>query len=1071
MPLMPQLIPIKFTDGINQKVDSKTLEIPTLLELINGVKKKQNRISKRFGYDILSTEIEGGGNIEAGEALGIFQDELNLYTGTKLYSYSSAIRKWKDKGNIVSVIAETKPLIRNNYQQSNISSNTIDNVSIYAWEDSRGGVRYSVYDQSDGTILVNDESIEATGARPRILTFGSYFLIFYTKSSDTSLRYRLIAKTTPTSIGISTAVTADMNAVPNYDCVTIGTKIFFVYYDDTSTISLRTIDEDFAVSSVTVITGTASRALAIISDESQNAWIAWSDGTDVRVTVRNFIITELLAPTVLEAASGDVINITGTVSETIGTFWYEVTNADTSKHLISTNTMTLAGLAGTAAMFKRSVGLASKAFVYNDVSYIGTIYESTYQASYFVISEDGSIVAKLNHNVGGVLVNNNCLTEVSVISDTTFLFSAQVKTRLESENNVLFSLKGVSSSTLDFSNNNKFQNAELGQLLIAGAVLQSYDGVSVNEHGFNLYPENLSSQILNHGGSMADGTYQYTGTYEWTDNLGEIHRSAPSTPAHSVVIATPSNKTWTNANVSTGSDTITITAHGFYTGMQFRVTTAGTLPTPLVVATDYYVIKVDDNTIKVATSYANAVAGTAINLTAAGSGTSTVVVTVAGTSSVIVTFPTLRLTAKTQVRCVLYRTESLGLEFRRVTSVTSPTLSDPTVDSVTFTDTNSDASIISNDLIYVTGGILENIAPPACSLITTYKDRMFLLDEDGVLWYSKKWAKGYPVEFNDSLVINPSAAGGRVKGLGVIDSNFILQKLQKVESFAGEGPDDTGNGVDYGAPQEVTSDTGGDNPNSIASTADGLVFKSPKGLYQINRSLQSNYIGANVEDYNDLLITSSASLPKANQIRFVTDDNIAMIYDYFFNQWSTFSNHSAQDTAIWNNKFLMLRSNGEVWQESDSYQDGDQAIPLTVTTGWISLAGLQGFQRIWRMFVMGEYKSPHKLRVSVGYDFNTEYEQVAIVDVNDVYIISTWGEEGPWGVEPPVWGGEFPFYGFEFHLTRQKCTSIRFKFEDDQNSLESFGEGLNLSSITLQIGLKQGLNKMQSKNRFGTEAA
>lgn len=53
------------------------------------------------------------------------------------------------------------------------------------------------------------------------------------------------------------------------------------------------------------------------------------------------------------------------------------------------------------------------------------------------------------------------------------------------------------------------------------------------------------------------------------------------------------------------------------------LTTTGTLPAPLTLATPYYLIFVDTNTIRVATSVANAIAGTYIDITTAGSGTHT----------------------------------------------------------------------------------------------------------------------------------------------------------------------------------------------------------------------------------------------------------------------------------------------------------------------------------------------------------------------------------------------------------------------------------------------------------------
>lgn len=70
------------------------------------------------------------------------------------------------------------------------------------------------------------------------------------------------------------------------------------------------------------------------------------------------------------------------------------------------------------------------------------------------------------------------------------------------------------------------------------------------------------------------------------------------------------------------AETIAIPDHGFYTGTKVAATTAGTLPTGLS-ATNYYVIRVDASTIKLATNLVNANAGTAVNITAEGTGVHT----------------------------------------------------------------------------------------------------------------------------------------------------------------------------------------------------------------------------------------------------------------------------------------------------------------------------------------------------------------------------------------------------------------------------------------------------------------
>jgi Flp pilus assembly protein TadG len=72
------------------------------------------------------------------------------------------------------------------------------------------------------------------------------------------------------------------------------------------------------------------------------------------------------------------------------------------------------------------------------------------------------------------------------------------------------------------------------------------------------------------------------------------------------------------------NDTLTAAGHGMQTGDgPFRLSTSwyGSLPSGLSAYTDYYAIKVDDNTIKLATSAANASAGVAVNFTSNGSGT------------------------------------------------------------------------------------------------------------------------------------------------------------------------------------------------------------------------------------------------------------------------------------------------------------------------------------------------------------------------------------------------------------------------------------------------------------------
>lgn len=91
-------------------------------------------------------------------------------------------------------------------------------------------------------------------------------------------------------------------------------------------------------------------------------------------------------------------------------------------------------------------------------------------------------------------------------------------------------------------------------------------------------------------------------------------------------------KDFVDGDVNVSTEVISETAHGYLTGLKGQLTTTGTLPVGLSLATDYFIIRVDANSYKLATSRANAEAGTAVDITsAAGGGTHTFTPTAGGT--------------------------------------------------------------------------------------------------------------------------------------------------------------------------------------------------------------------------------------------------------------------------------------------------------------------------------------------------------------------------------------------------------------------------------------------------------
>ena len=90
-----------------------------------------------------------------------------------------------------------------------------------------------------------------------------------------------------------------------------------------------------------------------------------------------------------------------------------------------------------------------------------------------------------------------------------------------------------------------------------------------------------------------------------------------------IVSANPSAKSFLPADVDVTANSILETAHGYTTGVKGALTNSGgALPGGLS-ATDYYLIVVDVNNYKFATSQNNALAGTAVDITDQGTGTHT----------------------------------------------------------------------------------------------------------------------------------------------------------------------------------------------------------------------------------------------------------------------------------------------------------------------------------------------------------------------------------------------------------------------------------------------------------------
>lgn len=1007
MALRKQLVPVSMDGGLDSKTDEKLVLPGRFPVLRNAVFTTGRRLTKRNGYTALGTGVVGSSEaITAGSWLGTFQDELLAQLGTssgqQLFAYTASSDEWVAKGTLTPLTISTEPVIRNDSQQRLADLAVDGGVAVYAWEDGRGGVRATALDQATGTPLVGDTEMDGSGGRPRCIAFSGQIFVLYAIPGSNTIKARRLSPANPTSFDSAVTLATDLHGSnSHFDVYEFGTHAVYVWNTNSASIKAAYLRRDgtvgasiYGLPGPTSVAEVAENCLGLVCHQAnRQVYVYYHNTTD---GVRGFVLAEDfatdLSPTTIDSTTAtDMVNIAGTLDgTTLRVFWEETHASDAWRRKVHTNTLTLAGSAGTAEVLARSVGLATKAWTDNGNTYVGVVHDSTLQATVFIMNLEGCVVGKVLPGLSGGVTSKASLPRVAALADNMYRVPLRLKTRFVSEDvksfankdqSVTYSLTGIATCKLDFSNNAAFLTGQLGEKpIITGGVLVNYDGISATEHGFHLFPENISLSQSASGGSMSDGTYEYIVVWEWTDNRGLLHRSAPSVP---------------------------------------------------------------------------------VSITVNGGGSS---------QKVTVTIPTLRLTEKRSPRdnvvAAVFRTEDAGTVFYKVSSISSPTTNDPTTDTITHDDTLADASITDNEVLYTAGGVIEHIAPPAASIVVTGKNRVFImgLEDENLIWFSKEIHDGEGAAFSDALIIRVDPNGGAITGGAVLDDKVVVFKQRQIFVFAGDGPNATGQQGSFSAPERITSDVGCNNRHSIVNTPTGLMFQSEKGIYELGRDLQVRYVGADVQGFNDLSITRAVLAADANQVRFATSSDTCLVYDYFYGQWSTFTGHAAAYAVNWQGRYTFLRTDGQVRQESPGFfKDVNAGYRLEAETAWLQVAGLQGFQRVYKALVLGNYLSDHRLKVGVAYNFQPGFAETHVINAGNIIDATYWGSDSYWGESSP-WGGvEDGVYQFEVRPNRQKCQSIRFRFEDlvESDPKESY----NLVGLSLLVGLKPGLHRVATSKR------
>lgn len=1007
MAIQKQNVDISFAQGLDLKTDPFRVQAGKFLALENTVFGVDGLLQKRNGYDEL-TQVSDECN-----TLTTFGETL-ISLGSSLQTFSPILNTWTDKGDTANISFESSSVFSQISHSASGGVFTVDNLHSSQATDSGGltcvinQTQYQIIETRTGNKIVDRTNIEVTNNipfTPQVYVFANHFIIVYLNVEGgvtISIKMKAIPIATPTSPLSSVTITTAASAVSLFgrDCEVLGNTLYVAYISSSAglPVGIITINSSLVISAPTLLASTATAGtsvwISLAKDTVTNRlWVTYYDGAtnkDTYSALYTSALVQVLAPTLI--LDNTVLKGLATIVKTsVLQVVYEVANvygysSGTATDYISKNTVTAAGTIGTAAIVVRSVGLVSELFI-SPVTNLVTFFVgyglqgSNEQNLYFMMDTSATILLKLAplnaFNYIRLYATGVHLFQVDLTANELFmayLMTVQIEpsSRLIGGLPSTYSFSGVYLGIFNLQPTTAVSNIEIAECLnLAGGYIKMFDGSTLVELGFHLWPSSVHLGSSSTGGHLTDQQYYYVATYEWTDEAANVHRSAPSIPLSALV---------------TGGG---------------------------------------------------------------GGGT---------TSTITIDVPTLRLTDKTNAYINIYRWSTAQQVFHSIFDASIPGVAnDKTVDYVSYTDTLADASIAGNEVLYTTGNVLENIAAPACSSIALFKSRLWCIpfENSSTIQYSKQIIDQVPVEFTPdlSIFVAPSTGVNKTTGIPKIlfpmDDKLIIFKESGLNYLVGDGPDNTGNNNDFSAPVFISSPVGSDNPHSTVLTPQGVLFQASndQGIWLLGRDLTVKFVGAPVSFYNGNTVLSTLSVPNSNRILFSLDNDVTLMYDYYYDQWGTFTGISPISNTVFEGLHSFLNDDGEIFQETlNEYLDGLDPVLMSFTTSWFNMAGIQGYERAYFFYLLGTYISPHTLDLTINYDYEDNLTQLVTITPDNA---DTGDSVEQWRV----------------FMDTQKCQSFQIALQEQ--SVAPAGAGLTISSINLVVGLKKGYKPIAAANSAG----
>lgn len=1000
--------------GLDQKADSRVSNSPSLDKCINAQFDEIGGLQTRYPFASIGNSILGGGTISSARKLAVSGDELICFTKDKIYSWSPAISKWINKGTHLAAKIDEASRFVTTGDQIDCERAELSGTVVYAWGDRVGGISLvyvAAMDTTTGAVLCTPTRVGTLGSdisKPRLIALASKIILLVSNTGNTRLEaYSIDPADVPTSVAASATVVGSTSHNAYYDAcavdLTPGSERIVVAQRLTPTTSYGVFTLSVALATVT------TRTVARTSLSTQGVAVIPTAGkvAVVRSPTATTVVADILAESTLADSSASVA---------LGS---TATNSPTSIAVAFNSTDLGAGV------------YQATAFWASDESTSGTGWQSRY----------------------------NTVTSAGVAgSEATFLYHLAPKSRAFTRDGYVYVWMGFfCSSSFAASASTVFglqlQNSYFlyrSDKTLHGKAAAAEAGVGAGGYAADAAGHLPTVQSLGSDRYAFCAMERRVFTSASNENQSTYAGRAP----REVIVTFDSNEARRTAKLGktlyiAGSeilqyDGVRTTEVGFhiYPWAALAVSgIAGSIPTGQYAYKGTYRSNNAQGEIDRSTTASTG----AVDVAAGPKG-----VTISAISSLLVTHKTANEAAIEVWRTTISPT--IDSPFYLITDP-SPTntanpnryaANDSTASTIAdITDTQSDASISDNATNDENGGILENVAPLPATIIAATEDRIFLAgiaNRPHEVRYSRLRTDGEVASFHEALTFSVPQAGGDITGIGFLNETVIVFRESAIYAFPGDGFANDGTGINYGPARILSVDVGATSAEAIALIEQGIIFKSAKGWYLLNHGWACDYIGAPVVDYDSETPLAINVVGNRHQVRILTSARM-LVWDYYVNQWGEWTITSGLHAVIWNGTHHYLTSTGP-YAEASTYSGVDYGIDIE--TSWVKLNDLQGFGRVRRLLVLGEYRSAHDLRIRLARDYA------------DTSGSSNYFQDTYWTVSPTTTGGREEV---RMGPSIQQMGAVKIRISAVSNSNHAnppSGEAVKLSGIALEIGVKRG---------------